>query len=804
MSKTFVIINILFIMVLFCNVGTVYGSFVYVYTPNGTAVLAEIVDEFDSATIDALNAEATSDYPSALFLSDASSTYNCHAYAWHISGGGEIVWIDDPSIYWEDGSYVSVYSEALASKVSYDATYHSAVTSTTPGYYISKWGSYPLMYHAALECPYSDASQLSYFVKSGDNPAACVDGYSVIDGAARWKVSSEYNSKCYLVEGTEEYTGKWSEASQIKPPGLGWHTVDVTNLGFTIFRLIEIENSGKRIMHGVATQRSKEIIETQNQASLNTVKDKFIKLEDVQKELDYKQLRSIGAGETCVIFTPDSLSDEVELYVADYWRWIWGYDVVVHTTDTFPASPDEFRDSLKSIIEDYASTGVFYFHLIGDANDWREFGGDLISSLWVSNWEQIRLNYLASGYPAGGQPEKDIIPTYAIPDTLPRDRNTAYYTPYIFSDIPYADIDDDSVPDVVITRWPVNSASDVVRMALKMQNYNRGYNPEDQIFKVGIFIGDVDHDGLGDGAYANDVASSVEAVLPSGQEAFHLYESDCPIDADRNIAAVDLWNSERPELFVIISSYSNRSWPGNFFDQTLLSGSFHMGMIENDTGHTPLVIAGSCDGCDYARTEDPDFGTPIAEKFLLEEDKGAIAWIGPTVGSWQKGNRIIVQYIVEEIYSDLSRPMAASWLAAMQRVFTDYQNQRDVIRTAMAYTFLGDPLSRFSHELDTITEASSESQHLHRLALEQNIPNPFNPSTSISFTLPTKEKVSIKVYDVTGKLVKTLVDDVLPAGRRVVNWRGRNDMGCTVVSGIYFCRMNTHEGSRTIKMVILR
>ena len=799
------IFTIIFVHLLTLLPDSGWGSFTTVYTPKGTAVFAEIRNEMSDQEILDANEWVTSNYPAALLLCDASRTYNCHAYAWHISEGGTIVWINDERAYWADGSYVPVDSEDLATKVSYGATYHSAVTTTTTGYYTSKWGQFPLMYHEALECPYVDAAQLSYFVKNGDNPAACVDGFSVIGSIARWKVSSEYKSESYLVEGSEGCKGSWIRVSQTEPPGPGWHAVDVTCPGVTCFRLIEIENSGKRIIHGVARQSSKEeIVETPRQSSLSTVLRDFIKLEEVQREQTGERLRSIGDGETCIIFTPDSLSDAVELYVADYWKWIWGYNVIVHTTDGFPSSPDEFRYSLKSAIADYAAAGVFYFHLIGDANDWREFDGDLTSSLWVNSWEQIRLNYLASEYPAGGQPEKDIIPTFAIPDTLPRDRNTAYYTPYFFSDMPFADINDDSIPDVVVTRWPVNSASDVMRLALKMQNYNRGYNPEDQIFKVGFFVGDVDHDGIGDGTYARDVACNVEAVLPSAQEIVHLYESECIIDADRNIAAVDLWNNERPELLVIISSYSNRSWPGNFFDQTLLSGSFHMGMIEDDNGHTPLMIAGSCGGSDYARTEDPDFGTPIAEKFLFAEAKGSIAWVGPTAGSWQEGNSIIVQYIIEEIYSDLSRPMAASWLAAMQRICNDCQNQRDILQTAKAYMFLGDPLSRLSHVLDTITDANRESEHLYKLALEQNIPNPFNPSTSISFTLPKADLVSIKVYDVTGKLVKALVDNKLPAGRHVVNWKGYNDAGGTVASGIYFCRMNTCEGSKTIKMVIIR
>ena len=169
MNKIIFIIIFVYLLTLLSDSGWgMYDIYTYVYTPKGTAVLANIRDEMSEQDILTANDLATSDYPAALFLCDASRTYNCHAYAWHISDGGEIVWINDEQAYWTDDSYVSVDSEALATKVSYGATYHSAITTTTTGYYTSKWGEYPLMYHAALDCPYGEDAQLSYYVKSGE------------------------------------------------------------------------------------------------------------------------------------------------------------------------------------------------------------------------------------------------------------------------------------------------------------------------------------------------------------------------------------------------------------------------------------------------------------------------------------------------------------------------------------------------------------------------------------------------------------------------------------------------------------
>ncbi len=89
-------------------------------------------------------------------------------------------------------------------------------------------------------------------------------------------------------------------------------------------------------------------------------------------------------------------------------------------------------------------------------------------------------------------------------------------------------------------------------------------------------------------------------------------------------------------------------------------------------------------------------------------------------------------------------------------------------------------------------------------ALSQNQPNPFNPITSISFTIPAKERVSLNVYSPSGRLVKTLVNSVLDSGRHGVTWNGTDNRGRETSSGIYFYRLEAGEKRMTKKMVLLR
>jgi flagellar hook assembly protein FlgD len=84
------------------------------------------------------------------------------------------------------------------------------------------------------------------------------------------------------------------------------------------------------------------------------------------------------------------------------------------------------------------------------------------------------------------------------------------------------------------------------------------------------------------------------------------------------------------------------------------------------------------------------------------------------------------------------------------------------------------------------------------------VPNPFNPSTRISYELPSRDAVSLKVYDVDGRLVRTLVSVVQGPGSFSVEWTGRNDNGEPVASGVYFYKLQAGSFVDAKKMVFLK
>jgi hypothetical protein len=104
----------------------------------------------------------------------------------------------------------------------------------------------------------------------------------------------------------------------------------------------------------------------------------------------------------------------------------------------------------------------------------------------------------------------------------------------------------------------------------------------------------------------------------------------------------------------------------------------------------------------------------------------------------------------------------------------------------------------------TPTDVADKPELPGDFVLAQNFPNPFNPTTSIEFTLPSRQQVSLEVYNTLGQWVRTLVSDFKSAGRHSVTWNGTDDAGRAVSSGVYFYRLSTESFTTSRKMLLLK
>ena len=89
-------------------------------------------------------------------------------------------------------------------------------------------------------------------------------------------------------------------------------------------------------------------------------------------------------------------------------------------------------------------------------------------------------------------------------------------------------------------------------------------------------------------------------------------------------------------------------------------------------------------------------------------------------------------------------------------------------------------------------------------ALHQNYPNPFNPVTTLRYDLPENGLVNITIYDMLGRQVKTLINQIQDVGYRSVIWDATNDYGKPVSAGIYLYQIQAGEYISTKKMVLLK
>lgn len=196
-----------------------------IYTPKGTAVSALKLTggELSSSEKNELKNDWLNNYNNRITLKgEATSAYNCHAYAWYCSEGKSYVWLNSPGddAFWNDGSFVqTTNTSGKDCKVSFPNDDHSAVTSSRSGYLISKWGHAPLFEHSINDCPYN-SSGLRYYTYPDPEyntvpPKPSVQTFSKDNDqsfTASVSCDSRYNVDQY--EWKSDYPSDWSIVAQ--------------------------------------------------------------------------------------------------------------------------------------------------------------------------------------------------------------------------------------------------------------------------------------------------------------------------------------------------------------------------------------------------------------------------------------------------------------------------------------------------------------------------------------------------------------------------------------------------------------
>jgi hypothetical protein len=215
------------------------------------------------------------------------------------------------------------------------------------------------------------------------------------------------------------------------------------------------------------------------------------------------------------------------------------------------------------------------------------------------------------------------------------------------------------------------------------------------------------------------------------------------------------------------------------------SSFIHLGVPDE------LIAYGGCFGINDFDVVDPT-GTSITEYPYPTSGDGAVISMSKLNSNNETAVVVLSGYSYTFTRDASETPGASSKLNAAPPVFPPARVE-----------FLRDLFIKLGKVVGTATGVKDGPQYAN--ALSNNYPNPFNPTTTIRYSIKERAHVSLKVYNVAGQLVRTLVDEVqAPDAIQPVTWDGSNDAGQTVSSGVYFYKLVTKNFSQTKKMVLLK
>jgi hypothetical protein len=106
--------------------------------------------------------------------------------------------------------------------------------------------------------------------------------------------------------------------------------------------------------------------------------------------------------------------------------------------------------------------------------------------------------------------------------------------------------------------------------------------------------------------------------------------------------------------------------------------------------------------------------------------------------------------------------------------------------------------------IDYSTNVDPLAKPVTTYRLLENYPNPFNPATTIRYSMTQPGQVTLKIFDITGRLVNTLINAQMPQGIHRISWDGRDASGSAVATGVYFYTIETPDMSKTAKMILIK
>ncbi|MEO8231334.1 MAG: FG-GAP-like repeat-containing protein [Ignavibacteriota bacterium] len=371
------------------------------------------------------------------------------------------------------------------------------------------------------------------------------------------------------------------------------------------------------------------------------------------------------------------------------------------------------------------------------------------------------------------------------------------YEPYQLDDITLGNFDGDEYTDMLFDRsgWP----------DFHILEYNPVTNNFDSVYRFdvsesapwdegGYSIGDFDLDGKTDVVFGtgkgnvfvieNEGNNQYTNSWQSSIESNHAYIHTSSNDIDKN---------GKPEFWVLGDAYYNGIGTTRItiFETNGDNSYYAVGRV--DLVGVFSFYAGTMQAFDIDNDGTEEIAICIDDNFLILKFNGS-----------ENKQTYEVYYIKQN-----ELPLGNEFQTYFGSTMYDLKNNGESeILISMAHT-IQEPylIGRFVTKIykpDSTTRVNDDEILSNFTILYQNYPSPFNPTTTVKFSIGHSKNISIKIYNVLGKEIKQLLQENLPAGEHTVQWNGKDDKGNNLTNGVYFIQMIAGSYQKTIKTILLK
>ncbi|RMH73771.1 MAG: T9SS C-terminal target domain-containing protein [Gemmatimonadetes bacterium] len=351
--------------------------------------------------------------------------------------------------------------------------------------------------------------------------------------------------------------------------------------------------------------------------------------------------------------------------------------------------------------------------------------------------------------------------------------------------------------------------------------------PEDDGRHMYVTITPMNTPGVGDVIFT---ARSV--TYPSVQQSLHfrvitdgidvlIVDADGGLDSEQGIASAleraevtyGIWKASTPITGAEMANFPVVIWNTGRALPTLLE-SDRAAIQEYMDNLGSILISGQNIGWDLtnaaSRNRDPEFYSGVLHANFINDNASSMAVTGVGFAEGLAFNLVdqtspdVVEPVDDntfDLYQYGESEVAGLYTGAMvylgfDPAQIDSDDQRDWTIARI--------LNYFNLAVGAGPVTTGITQTPPAVTLHQNVPNPFNPTTRIRYELPQSSTVKLTIYDVTGRLVRTLVNQPQESGIYDVQWNGHDDAGHVVNSGIYVYQLETETATQTQKMMLLK